>query len=147
MRTILEVLADEGAGNKDPIFLTEAVRSAKQRTICARLVNDEGELHILTLERQIEESIANSIVVTDTGSELTADPEFVQRLLSALNEDVVRSIEEHSQAVVLCSPSIRYHIKRLIERFIPSLIVLSHNEIAPNINLKSIGTVRLEDAS
>ena len=52
-----------------------------------------------------------------------------------------------AQAIVLCSPSIRYHFKKLVERFIPSLVVLSHNEIASNVNLKSIGIVRLEDAS
>ena len=147
LRTILEVLADEGTHSKDVIFLTECVRAAQQRTICARLANEENELYILTLERQIEETIAASIVTTEHGRELSPDPDFVQRLLASLNLVVSRAIDQHSQAVILCSPSIRYHIKRLVDRFIPNLIVLSHNEIAPSVHLKSIGTVRLDDAS
>ncbi len=147
MRTILEVLADEGTTSKDPIHLTECVRSAQHRSICSRLADENNELHILTLERQIEETIANSIVKLETGSELSPDPEFVQRLLGALNLDVARAIEQSSQAVILCSPAIRFHIKRLIDRFIPSLIFLSHNEVSPNVNLRSLGMVRLDDAS
>ncbi len=146
LRTILEVLADEGVHSKEPIFLTECVRAAQQRTICSRLANSNNELHILTLERQIEETIANSIINTEHGKELAPDPDFVQRLLGSLNIVVSRAIDQYSQAVILCSPSIRFHIKRLVDRFIPNLTVLSHNEIAPTVHLKSIGTVRLDDA-
>ncbi len=147
LRTILEILADEGASSKDVILLTERVRCGLQRTICSRLVNEDKEIHILTLERQIEENIANSIIKTESGVEISPDPDFVQKLLGALNVDVARSIEEYSQSIVLCSPSVRYHLKKLIERFIPNLIVLSHDEISPEVNLKSIGIVRLNNAS
>ncbi|MGZ3710990.1 MAG: flagellar biosynthesis protein FlhA [Bdellovibrionota bacterium] len=147
MRTIMESLLEVAAQTKDPIALTEAARAGLHRSITMRLLGSSGELAILTLDRQIEETIASSIVNTDRGHELATDPDFVRRLLGSLNLDVARSLEQYSQAVVLCSPSIRYHFKKLVERFIPSLIVLSHNEIAPNVNLKSIGIVRLEDAS
>lgn len=147
LRTILESLLEAAGTTKDPIALTEYARAGLHRSITTRLVGNSGELAILTLDRQIEETIASSIVNTERGQELATDPDFVRRLLSSLNLDVARSLEQYSQAVVLCSPSIRYHFKKLIERFIPSLVVLSHNEIAPNVNLKSIGIVRLEDAS
>ncbi len=147
LRTIFEALADAALSTKDSIALTEAARAALHRSITSRLASGGNELHILTLDRQIEETIASSIINTDRGSELATDPEFVRQLLSSLNLDVARALEQHSQAVILCSPSIRYHFKRLVERFIPNLVVLSHNEVAPNVNLKSIGIVRLEDAS
>ena len=147
LRSILEALLEVAHTTKDPIFLTESARSGLHRSITNRLVSSSGELPILTLDRQIEETIASSIVNTDRGQELATDPDFVRRLLGSLNLDVARSLEQNSQAVVLCSPSIRFHFKRLVERFIPSLVVLSHNEIAPNVNLKSIGIVRLDDAS
>lgn len=146
LRSILEAMLETASSTKDPIALTEAARAALQRSITHRLAGG-GELAILTLDRQIEETIASSIVNTERGQELATDPDFVRRLLGSLNLDVARSLEQHSQAVVLCSPSIRYHFKKLVERFIPSLVVLSHNEIAPNVSLKSIGIVRLEDAS
>ena len=147
MRTILEALAETAIATKDPVTLTEAARASLQRSITSRLLAGSSELPILTLDRNIEETIASSIVNTERGQELATDPEFVRQLLGSLNMDVARSLEQYSQAIVLCSPSIRYHFKRLIERFIPNLVVLSHNEIAPNVNLKSIGIVRLEDAS
>jgi len=148
MRSIMEALLEVAPSTKDPISLTEAARAALHRSITTRLTAGTGnELVILTLDRQIEETIASSIVNTDRGQELATDPDFVRRLLGSLNLDVARSLEQYSQAIVLCSPSIRYHFKKLVERFIPSLVVLSHNEIAPNVNLKSIGIVRLEDAS
>ena len=147
LRTILESLLEVAGTTKDPIALSEAARAGLHRSITARLIAPNGELPILTLDRQIEETIASSIVNTERGHELASDPDFVQRLLSSLNLDVARSLEQHSQAIVLCSPSIRIHFKRLIERFIPNLVVLSHNEIASNVNLKSIGIVRLDDAS
>ncbi|MGZ3651943.1 MAG: flagellar biosynthesis protein FlhA [Bdellovibrionota bacterium] len=147
MRSIMEALLETAPSTKDPIQLTEAARASLHRSITTRLVSSGNELVILTLDRQIEETIASSIVNTDRGQELATDPDFVRRLLGSLNLDVARSLEQYSQAIVLCSPSIRYHFKKLVERFIPSLVVLSHNEIAPNVNLKSIGIVRLEDAS
>jgi flagellar biosynthesis protein FlhA len=147
LRSILEALLETAGATKDPISLTEAARTALHRSITNRLLNGNNELAILTLDRQIEETIASSIVNTERGQELASDPDFVRRLLGSLNLDVARSLEQNAQAVVLCSPSIRYHFKRLVERFIPSLVVLSHNEIASSVNLKSIGIVRLEDAS
>jgi flagellar biosynthesis protein FlhA len=146
LRSILEALLEVSGSTKDPISLTEAARSALHRSITSRLLSSGNELVILTLDRQIEETIASSIVNTERGQELATDPDFTRRLLGSLNMDVARSLEQYSQAIVLCSPSIRFHFKKLIERFIPSLVVLSHNEIAPNVNLKSIGIVRLEDA-
>lgn len=147
LRSIMEAMLEIAHTTKDPISLTEAARTALHRSITTRLLNGGGELSILTLDRQIEETIASSIISTERGLELATDPDFVRRLLGSLNLDVARSLEQNAQAVVLCSPSIRYHFKRLVERFIPSLVVLSHNEIAANVNLKSIGIVRLEDAS
>ena len=44
---------------------------------------------------------------------------------------------------VLCSPVIRRHFKRLTEKFIPNMVVVSHNELSPEVNIRSFGTVRL----
>ena len=147
LRTILEALLEVASSTKDPVALTETARAGLHRSITSRLLAGASELPILTLDRQIEETLAGSIVNTERGQELATDPDFVRRLLTALNLDVARSLEQHSQAIVLCSPSIRFHFRRLIERFIPSLVVLSHNEIATSVNLKSVGVVRLDDAS
>lgn len=147
LRTILEVLADMANNQKDPMVLTEHVRTALGRTITKKLINPSGELSLLTLDRSIEETIAQGIIHTDQGQQLSLDPEFVRNFISQVNQQAMDLAAESSQAIILCSPLIRSHLKTLIDRFIPNITVLSHNEITPNIVVKSFGTVRLSYAS
>jgi flagellar biosynthesis protein FlhA len=141
LRTILEALAEAAPTQKDPQLLTEHVRSSLARQITKKILSPSGELLLLTLDRQIEETIAAGILQTDQGQQLSLDPEFVRKLVAELNQWVTEALQQTSSAVVLCSPMIRHHLKTLVDRFIPGVIVLSHNEITANVNVKSIGTV------
>lgn len=143
LRTILETLADNAGSIKDTTQLTEQVRAAMGRSITKKLVGGDGNLTLLTLDRQVEESFAGGIIQTDQGQQLSMDPEFVRNFIAELNQQAQAVIAESNQAVVLCSPLIRSHVKQLIDRFIPNVVVLSHNEISPNINVRAFGTVRL----
>lgn len=147
LKTIMETLADTAATQKDPAVLTENVRAALARSITKKLVGPDGQLNLLTLDRTIEETIAAGIIQTDQGQQLSLDPEFVRTFISQLNQQAVDLASQSSQAVVLCSPLIRFHLKGLVDRFIPNIVVLSHNEITSNVNVKAFGTVRLAYAS
>jgi len=147
LRTILEALAEAGLSQKDPNVLTESVRSAVARTITKKLVDPAGQLHLLTLDRTIEETIAQGIIHTDQGPQLSVDPEFVRGFIAQLNTQAMELASQTSNPVVLCSPMIRMHLKQLIDRFVPNITVLSHNEITPNVNVKAFGTVRLSYAN
>lgn len=147
LRTILEALADHATNTKDPAVLTEHVRTALARSITKKLIGSDGQITLLTLDRTIEETIASGILQTDQGAQLSLDPEFVRNLVKNLNEQAISLANQTSQAVVLCSPLIRSHLKGLIDRFIPNVVVLSHNEITSNISVRSFGTVRLAYAN
>jgi flagellar biosynthesis protein FlhA len=146
LRTILETLADAAPTQKDPAVLTELVRTALARTITRKLVGSDGQINLLTLDRRIEETIAGGILQTDQGQQLSLDPEFIRSFIGELNQKAAELANQSSQAVVLCSPLIRSHLKSLVDRFIPNIVVLSHNEITPNVNVKAFGTVRLAHA-
>ena len=146
LRTILETLADHAASIKDPQLLTEHVRSALGRAITKKLLNAEGALPLITLDRSIEETLAAGIMQTDQGPQLSVDPEFVRQFVDRLNHKAVEASQEAQQPILLCSPLIRSHLKQLVDRFIPQFIVLSHNEITPNVNVKALGVVRLVHA-
>ncbi len=146
LRTILEALADNAILQKDPQILTEHVRTALARTITKKLVGPDGDLQLLTLDRSIEETIASGIIQTDQGQQLSVDPEFVRAFIASLNQQAIELASNANQAVILCSPLIRSHLKTLIDRFIPNVVVLSHNEITPNVAVKAFGTVRLSYA-
>lgn len=144
LKTILEALAEAAPTQKDTQLLTEHVRTALGRSLTKKLVGPTGELLLLTLDRSIEETVASGILQTDQGQQLSLDPDFVRKLIAELNQWVVEAMQQTSSAVVLCSPMIRHHLKTLVDRFIPGVTVLSHNEISPNVNVKSIGTVVLK---
>jgi flagellar biosynthesis protein FlhA len=48
------------------------------------------------------------------------------------------------RGVILCSPRLRPHFKRFIERSFPDTAVLSYNEIVPQVKVQSIGMISID---
>jgi flagellar biosynthesis protein FlhA len=142
LRTILETLADYGPSFKDTDVLTEYVRQGLARQISNRLADDEGLLPVLTLDRKVEELVSSSLQQTEQGTFLALDPRSAQKLLDSLSEQIGQFTG--GQALLLCSPAIRPYLRKLTERYLPNLAVLSHNEIAPHLKVRSVGTVRVD---
>ena len=143
LRTILESLAEHGTIIKDTEALTEVAREALYRTITERVKSEQGDVPLFTLDRGIEESLAQNIVQTEKGQELSLDPKLTQTILASLNERIEEATNMGEKMIVLCSPVVRRHFKKLTEKFIPNLIVVSHNELSPDVNIRSLGTVRV----
>jgi flagellar biosynthesis protein FlhA len=143
LRTILETLAEYGPQMKDNDQLTEMVRQSLYRSITETIKSANGDIPLFTLDRTIEESIAKSIIQTEQGQQLSLDPRTTQNILAGLNDKIEEATSMGEKMVVLCSPVIRRHFKKLTEKFIPQLVVVSHGELSPDINVRSLGTVRL----
>ena len=142
MSTILEVLADYGAATKDTDILTEYVRHAMARHITQQNVQN-GVLPCITLDPAIENKIAGSVQRTEHGSYVSLDPESMQKLLLALEEELKKLTNQGYQPIVLTSPTVRPYFRNLVERSIPGLIVLSHAEIEQNVEIQILGVVRI----
>ena len=144
--TIFETLADEAHRTKDPELLTEAVRRGLARGISARYKTEEGKVPVISLEPRLEELIANSLLQTEQGVQLVMDP----RVASAMIEGIATTIESHpeiaGQPILLTSPTARRHIFKLTHRFIPQLVVLSHNELSSDARVSNVGVVELANA-
>lgn len=143
---ILEALSYHTRVNKEPEYLTEQCRMALSRTICKQNLNPEtGDLPALTLAPDIEDQLAQGL--SDDGRLFSLSPVFVQNFLAGLNQEVERVIASlGAQPVLLTSARIRMPVKRLIDRSLPQISVLSYNEIGPSIKVTSVGNVRLESA-
>ena len=141
LRTILEILADYGSMTKDPEVLTEFVRQGLGRYIVEQYKQDGDVLSLLALDRQVEEVIAESVQPSEQGGFLAIEPGVAQRILQNIRQGMDKFNQTGSHPVLLASPSVRRHVKKLTERFLPTLAVLSHNEIPPNIKIQSIGVV------
>jgi flagellar biosynthesis protein FlhA len=143
LRTILESLAENGTIIKDADGLTEHARESLYRTITEKVKSETGDIPLFTLDRGIEEALAQNLIQTEHGQQLSLDPKLTQTILASLNERIEEATQMGEKMVVLCSPVIRRHFKRLTEKFIPNLIVVSHNELSPEVNIRSLGTVRV----
>ena len=142
LKTILEVLSLQSRVSKNADYLTEQIRQALARSICKQNLADTGELLAITLDPDVENTIAQGI--GPDGSSLTLDPEFTRKLLDGLNYELEKAISSSgNQPVILCSSPIRLPFRRLIERTYPQIAVMSYNEISNNIKAKSIGVVRV----
>lgn len=143
LRTILETLADWAPSMSDADLLTEQVRQAMARAISGNHADDSQTLSLLTLDHTLEETLQDSVQRTQDGSYLALDPHKAQAFLEALSE-TIQSLGGGTTPVLLCSPTIRLHVKRLTERYLSNLVVLSHNEIAPHLKVRSAGTVTID---
>jgi len=137
--TILEALADAAPISKDLDYLTDYVREALARQLCRQYADDDL-LQVLTLDQQWETVIAEGIEQTERGNIVSIDPRLLQRLFNALKQTLDSTALV--QPVILVSPRIRLALKRLTERYFPGLAVMSYNEIAPEIQVQTIGMVK-----
>lgn len=145
--TVFETLADEAPKQKDVEVLTEGVRKGLSRAITRKYTNDAGRIPVMTLHPNIEESIANSLLQTEQGVQLVMDPQTAHHLINQIAITVEQNPEIAGQPILLASPMSRRHLFKLTHRFIPQLIILSHNELSNDAHIQSVATVEITHAS
>jgi len=142
LRTILETVADWAGATQDTTVLTEYVRHALSRTISNELAAN-GIIPLITLSKPAEDAIIEAIQHKETGSFLAIDPTTAQKILDSIGSSVAL-FKNDNHPVLLVAPQIRPHVRSLTERYYPALTILSHNEISPNLKIRSLGTVTLD---
>ena len=140
---ILESLADAARVSKDVDFLTERVRAAMARHICAEYAED-GLLSVITVDPRLE-SLLGEAVRRGEDAYALLDPNTVAKIYSSLTKQMAAAQNSGLHPIVLCSPSVRLALKRLTERAAPQLVVLSYSEIAPGLRVESIGQISTTD--
>ena len=144
--TILETMADSVSITKDPDVLTEYVRQRLGRSIVKQYETTEGVLPLITIDQKIEDILREGIQKADHGSYLSLEPNLAQKILMSINQTLDRMSQANYQPIILCSPTIRRHLKKLLDRFLPQVVVLSHNELTAQAKIQSLGTVTLKYA-
>ncbi len=144
--TILETLADWSPATKDLDILTEHVRHALARTITKMNLTPEGNIAAITLGHSLESAISEALQQTDHGSFLSLDPSVAQQMMNNLAASLEKISSLNYQPVVMCSAQIRYHVKRLIDRFLPHIAVLSYDEILSKVEIQSLDMLELNHA-
>jgi flagellar biosynthesis protein FlhA len=140
--TVLETLLDTAATNKNPVLLVEASRQALGRALVQPLLGDDGKLTVIQLDPNMEEQLAQIL-----------DPQAANRPSHALQPSLIRRVLEGMKKllgeplavpspIVLCSSPTRFHLRRLLEPFLPRLVVLSPAEIPAAVSIQCLGVVQ-----
>ena len=137
--TILETLLDYSASTKDPEILTEYVRQALSRFITKQYVSATGDMKVMTLDPRFEKELSQAIEASGVIS-----PDMVGKLIRAI-ENTLRDTLKGACPVILCSAHVRRFLRKITERLVPSLIILSNAEISPSVKLSITGVLRYED--
>jgi flagellar biosynthesis protein FlhA len=141
LSTILETLLDVAPVNKNPVLLVEAARQALARALVHPLLSENGGLRVVTLDRALEEELSRAFGAPATGSTGGLQPPFARRILDGLRRLAGEQVALASP-VLLCATPARYHLKRLLEPFLPKVVVLSPLEVPPVVEVQSLGVLR-----
>jgi flagellar biosynthesis protein FlhA len=140
---ILEVLADHGIKTKESDALTELVRERLGRMICQQLLDAHGDLQVLTFDPSVEQTIAAAVRPVEDKPTLILEPRLAEQVLRKLSEEAERMARSNLRPVLLCAPTLRRHVRRLTERLVPQLAVLSLNEVPTQMNLRAFGVLKV----
>jgi flagellar biosynthesis protein FlhA len=143
--TIVETLADFAPAGKDPDLLTEYVRQRVAKGMLAPYLQPGKKLQVMTLDRRLEEILTKNIKRTDHGTYLALEPVLITEFVGAVSKQVEKLITLNTQPVLMTSPTLRRHVRRLIEPSLPNVFVVSHAEIVDDINLQAVGKVSLKN--
>jgi len=142
MGTILESLVDTAATNKNPVALVEGVRQALGRALIQPLLDTRGELKVMTLDSSIEEECMRAAnLQSGQVSSSSIQISVAKRVLDSLRSSFGDQIGE-APPVLLCSSPGLFYLRRLLEPFLPKIVVISPGEIPPMIMVQSVGVVR-----
>jgi len=142
LSTILETMLDTTAVSKHPVQLVEAARQALGRALVQPLLADDGHLRVVTLDSSIEEELSRAFSApTSTSAAAGLQPALVRRILEGLRRLAGEQVAVASP-VLLCSSPARFHLKRLLEPFVPKLVVLAPGEIPAVVSVQSLGTLK-----
>ncbi len=139
---ILETLLDHAAANKNPVHLVEAVRQALGRSVVTPLLGTDRKLRVLTLDPAIEDELARSLEApAPSERSLAPATPLLRRLLEGLQR-LVGDPATASSTILLCHSPARFHLRRLLEPFLPRVVVLAPAEIPPGVTVQSLGVIR-----
>jgi flagellar biosynthesis protein FlhA len=138
---ILETLGDNAPRSKDPILLVEYVRHRLARQICTKYRNAEGELHVVAFDPALEDRIRAGFDHNERGLFVRMSPQAVDATCRAIAQQLERLTTANHTPIVLVSPQVRAAVKRITENHLPTLVVLSFNEITRDTKIVTLGIV------
>jgi flagellar biosynthesis protein FlhA len=138
--SILEILGDYGNLTHDTDVLTEYVRQKLKRAITKNFIPD-GRARVITINPEAEKALSGNLRTADKGVAVPMEPAQMQRFLANMKKGVDHFLSLGISPMVITSPMVRKQVKNLSSQVCPELVVLSYNELEPNVEIFSDWTV------
>ena len=139
--TILEGISEATAVTRNLSAISEHVRTRLSRQISDAHTNDMGYIPMVTLSPEWEQAFAESVIGEGEARQLAMPPSRLQQFITSVRQTYDRQAAMGESPILLTSPTIRSYVRSVVERFRPSTIVLSQNEIHPKAKIKTLGQV------
>ena len=139
--TILEGISEACIQSRNIGLITEHVRSRLARQISDSNADNDGIILMVTLSPEWEQSFVESLVGGGEEKQLSLAPSRLQEFISSVRQTFERHAMMGETPILLTSPSIRPFVRSIVERFRPSTIIMSQNEIHPKAKIKTVGQV------
>ncbi|MGA8180764.1 MAG: flagellar biosynthesis protein FlhA, partial [Desulfobacterales bacterium] len=120
--TIVETLADCAVLTKDTDLLTEYVRNKLSRSFISPHIGEDGYLKLITMSQDVEDILMKGIQKTEHGSYLSVNPGIADSIITSIKKEAEKAMSKNIQPILLTSPLIRRHLRKMVEYFVPSLM-------------------------
>jgi flagellar biosynthesis protein FlhA len=135
---IFEKLIELGNNEiKDIVSLVEGVRSALARQICENMKSGDGILHLVILDKNLENNLNNYTIEYGGNYTLALSPQLSQQLLDKISQTLESQMMKGYNPVILCSSPLRFYFSRWLLSNIPNVNVISYNEIIQEIPISA----------
>jgi flagellar biosynthesis protein FlhA len=142
IRTILETVA-ENPGKKDIGWLVEQCRRRLSRQLSARLAQNERRIPVVTLDRELEAALRQSMGVADGETTLAPSIDIARKIVDTLQERAVVQTTEGIPLVVVAPSELRRPLFDFVSRFVPEVNVVTPREIASGFTVEPVATIML----
>ncbi len=143
-QAVLEALAEYAPRTRDPDVLTEFVRQRMARAVTARFVGEDNVLHYVGLAADAEDAVLRGLQGGEGGAmTLVLEPEATRKLIVGMRQQS-DAWNGAGELVLLVPPLARGPIRRLFEKALPRVPVLSPGEIVPGTGLSREAELSLD---
>jgi flagellar biosynthesis protein FlhA len=139
--TVLEGISEATGLTRSITQITEHVRTRLSRQICDAMTNELGYIPLVTLSPEWEQAFSESLAGDGDDRQLMMAPSRLQQFITTVRKTFERHAMLGETPVLLTSPMVRPYVRSIVERFRPSTVVMSQNEIHPKARIKTLGQI------
>ena len=144
MRSILNSLIEWGQRERDTAIIGEQIRRALYEQICYQYAR-QRKLYLFILDTEFEQVIREYSRTNSSGAYLDID----STTLNLIVDSVENQLRDHTLGSdlpgIVCSMDCRLFFRQIIQDRLFCIPVLSHQEISPNLEIKVLGSIYMEE--